>query len=181
MIIPASSKRPGDSQTATIAWNAVIRARGMVLDEMAARHRVASATEDPEVVALTKALTSARQRLAAAVVRGIRDDPLERYRRLLDQARSDKDRAERDLAEKSARFREGQSRSRVGLDELSAALPAQSVLVGFVTYRHQNLERAEATQSEAPMQNRPTSPSCCAAVTRCRPSFRSGARRQSMG
>ena len=39
-------------------------------------------------------------------MRGIRNDPPERYRRLLEQARADKDRAERDLAEHSARFRD---------------------------------------------------------------------------
>ena len=78
-------------------------------------------------------MASARQRLAALAVRGIRNDPPERYRRLLEQARSEKDRAERDLAEKSARFREDQSRSRLVLRELSAALPADSALVGFVT------------------------------------------------
>jgi CHAT domain-containing protein/Tfp pilus assembly protein PilF len=140
VMLGVASTRPGDGQTSTAAWNAVIRGRGMVLDEMAARHRVASASEDQEIVALTKALASARQRLAAAVVRGIRDDSPERYRRLLDQARRDRDRAERDLAEKSARFREDLSRSRVGLPELTAALPDDSALVAFVRYRGEDLD-----------------------------------------
>jgi CHAT domain-containing protein/tetratricopeptide (TPR) repeat protein len=150
VMLSIASKRSGGSQTSTAAWEAVIRARGMVFDEMAARHRVASATEDQETAALTKALASARQRLAAAVVRGIRDDPPERYRRLLDQARSEKDRAERDLAEKSARFRADQSRSRVGFPELSAALPAESALIGFVRYRRQDFERTEADTTAGP-------------------------------
>jgi CHAT domain-containing protein len=140
VMLNVASKRPGDSETSTAAWNAVIRVRGMVLDEMAARHRVASASEDQEIVALTKALASARQRLAAAVVRGIRDDSPERYRRLLDQARSERDRAERDLAEKSARFREDLSRSGVGLPELTAALPDDGALVAFVRYRGEDLD-----------------------------------------
>jgi CHAT domain-containing protein/Tfp pilus assembly protein PilF len=143
VMLSVASQRSGRPETSTAAWEAVIRARGMVLDEMAARHRVATVTEDRETAALTKALASARQRLAAAVVRGIRDDPPERYRRLLDQARSEKDRAERDLAERSARFREDQSRSRVGLLDLSAALPDEGALVGFVRYRHQNFERSD--------------------------------------
>jgi CHAT domain-containing protein/Tfp pilus assembly protein PilF len=143
LMLHLASTRPGDSEMSAAAWDAVIRARGMVLDEMAARNRVVSASEDPEVVVLTKALASARQRLAAAVVRGIRDDPPERYRRLLDQARSEKDRAERDLAQKSAQFREDQSLSRVGLSDLAAALPAKTALVGFVRYRRQDVERAE--------------------------------------
>ncbi|MDQ3212368.1 MAG: CHAT domain-containing protein [Acidobacteriota bacterium] len=140
VMLSVAAMRSSDSHTSTGAWEAVIRARGMILDEMAARNRVAGATDDQEAAALTRTLTSARQRLAAAVVRGIRNDPPERYRRLLDQARSDKDRAERDLAEKSAKFREDESRSRAGLPELSAALPAESALVGFVRYRGQDLE-----------------------------------------
>jgi CHAT domain-containing protein/Tfp pilus assembly protein PilF len=138
VMLSVASMRSGGGPTATAAWEAVIRARGMVLDEMAARHRVASANEDQDTAVLIKTLTSARQRLAAAVVRGIRDDPPERYRRLLDEARSEKDRAERDLAEKSARFREDESRNRAGLPEISAALPADSALVGFVRYRRQD-------------------------------------------
>ena len=102
-----------------------MRSRGLVLDEMAARHRVASTTENPEILALTTSLASARQRLAAPFVRGIRDDPPERYRRLLDQARGEKDRAERDLAAKSARFRDDQDKDRIGVAELMASLPRE--------------------------------------------------------
>ena len=58
-------------------------------------------------------LGAARQRLAALAVRGIRNDPPERYRRLLEEAAADKERAERALAEHSARFRDDQSRTRV--------------------------------------------------------------------
>jgi CHAT domain-containing protein/tetratricopeptide (TPR) repeat protein len=147
VMLSVTSRRASDSE-ASSAFDAVIRARGLVLDEMAARRRAASATEDPDTATLTRALASARQRLAGAVVRGIRDEPPERYRRLLDQARNDKDRAERDLAERSARFREDQSISRAGLAELSAALPAGGALVGFVQYSQQDFERA-ATNTRA--------------------------------
>jgi CHAT domain-containing protein/Tfp pilus assembly protein PilF len=134
------STRSGDSEMSAAAWDAIIRARGMVLDEVAARHRSASAGEAKEIAELANALAAARQRLAGLAVRGIRNDPPERYRRLLDQARAEKDRAERDLAEKSARFREDQSRSRVGIPELTAALPDDSALVAFVRYRGEGLD-----------------------------------------
>jgi hypothetical protein len=143
LMLRLASTRPGDSQMSAAAWDTVIRARGMVLDEMAARHRSASAGEATEIAGLAEALTSARQRLAALTVRGIRNDPPERYRRLLEQARAERDRAERALAENSARFRDDQSRSRVRLAEVSAALPAESALVGFVAYRRQDLERTK--------------------------------------
>jgi tetratricopeptide (TPR) repeat protein len=145
-----ASTRSGDGEMSTAAWNAIIRARGMVLDEMAARHRSASAGEAKEIASLAEALASARQRLAALTVRGIRNDPPERYRRLLEQARDEKERAERALAENSAKFRNDQSRSRIFLPEVSAALPRESALVGFVRYRRQNLEHAEANTTTGP-------------------------------
>jgi CHAT domain-containing protein/tetratricopeptide (TPR) repeat protein len=140
VMLSVASQHPGVSPMTTAAWEGVIRARAIVLDEMIARRHVASATDDAETARAATELGSARQRLAAAVVRGIRDDPPERYRRLLDGARSDKERAERDLAERSARFRDDRSRSRVGVRELSAALPDESALIGFVRYRRQHFE-----------------------------------------
>ena len=71
LMLNLASTRSGDSQMSVAAWNAVIRARGMVLDEVAARHRSGSAGEDKEIVGLAEALASARQRLAALAVRGI--------------------------------------------------------------------------------------------------------------
>ncbi len=135
VMLRVAATRPDDRTTITTAWDAVMRSRGLVLDEMAARHRVASTTEDPEILALTTSLTAARQRLAAAVVRGIRNDPADRYRRLLDQARGDKDRAERDLAAMSVRFRVDQERDRVSVSELMTSLPANGAVVGFARYR----------------------------------------------
>src|SRR5262249_35181999 len=109
LVLRLASTRSGDGEMSTAAWNAIIRARLMVLDEMAARHRSASVGEAKEIASLAEALASARQRLAALTVRGIRNDPPERYRRLLEQARGEKDRAERALAENSAKFRNDQS------------------------------------------------------------------------
>jgi CHAT domain-containing protein/tetratricopeptide (TPR) repeat protein len=140
LILRLASTRSDDARMSTTAWDAVIRARGLVLDEMAARHAVASSADDQETAALAKELAAARQRLAAAVVRGIGDEPPERYRRLLDEARRGKDQAERNLAEKSARFRVDQSRSRVGLSDLLSALPDGGALVGYVSYA--SLERS---------------------------------------
>lgn len=124
-----------DDGTSSRAWNALIQSRGIVLDEMAARRRAANATEDPDVAALRAAVTSARQRLAALVIRGIRDEPPERYRRLIDRARGDKEKAERDLALASSRFRDDQAASRLGVAELEASLERGAALVAFAKYR----------------------------------------------
>ena len=69
------------------------------------------------------------------MVRGIRNDPPDRYRRLLESARADKDRAERELAEKSAQFRDDRARTRLRAADVAAALPPRSALVSFVRYQ----------------------------------------------
>ena len=131
-----AAARPADRETSSRIWDALIQSRGIVLDEMAARHRTANTTENPEVVALSTTLASARQRLAALFIRGIRNDSPERYRRLLDRARDEKDSAERELAEKSDRFRDDQAKSQIGVADLSASLPRDTALVAFARYRH---------------------------------------------
>jgi CHAT domain-containing protein/tetratricopeptide (TPR) repeat protein len=140
VMLSIAASHPSDVQTVTAAWNAVIRARGMVFDEMAARNRAASDAEDPEVAALTRTLASARQRLAAAVLRGPSDSAADRYRIAMDKVRIEKDRAERALAEKSARFREDQSRARVGFSEVASAMPSGTALVAFVKFRRHALD-----------------------------------------
>jgi CHAT domain-containing protein len=142
LMLQLSSANPGDRQMSAAAWDAVIRTRGIVLDEMAARHRSASTSESKEIAALVEALASTRQRLADLYVRGVRDDSPERYRLLLEEAIQEEERAERNLAEKSAEFREDHSRNQIGLPDLVATLPAKRALVAFVRYRPFNLEPA---------------------------------------
>ncbi len=133
LMLSVAAQRAGTA-TATTVWDAVVRSRGMIFDEMAARHRVATIAEDPETAALARALATARQRLATEVVRGIRNESPERYHRLLERAWADRDRAERALAERSMTFRADQSRKNVGLSELSLALPNATALVAFARY-----------------------------------------------
>ncbi len=51
--------------------DAVIRSRAVVLDQIAARHRTVSRTEDPEVARLAAELAKARSHLANLTVRGL--------------------------------------------------------------------------------------------------------------
>jgi len=128
-------------------WDALIRSRALVLDEMAGRHRtVAEATQ---ITQLAQALTSAYQRLANLIVRGRPGDgPPEHYRRLLDEARQEKEQAERALAAQSTRFRQEQSRSRIGFSEVAAALSPNSALVAFAHYdRHTSAKKESASAS----------------------------------
>jgi CHAT domain-containing protein/tetratricopeptide (TPR) repeat protein len=111
-------------------FDSVIRSRGVVLDELAAR-RLASysgAAQDSPVAA---AAIAARQRFANLVVRSL-IEPVPRP--LLDDARKQKEDAERILAERTVEGRVEFARASSGVDEVKGALPPDSVLVSFVRY-----------------------------------------------
>jgi len=118
----------------TAIVDAVIRGRALVLDEMAARRRTAHATDTPGIAGLVEAVTEARQRLASLVTRGHGPRDLAKHLRELEQAGRAKEQAERALAEKSATFRAELAWHRAGIDEVLAALPAESALLGYVRY-----------------------------------------------
>ena len=122
-----------DSGAVGRMFDALVRSRALVLDEMAARHRLRMDASG-EVAPLWLALTSARQRLANLVVRGPTDQRPEQYLHLVEDARREKERAETALAERSAAFRNELSREEVGLDAVRRALPLGSALVAFVRY-----------------------------------------------
>src|SRR5262249_38911501 len=96
------------------AFDAVIRTRAVVLDEMAARHHVARVPRDTALVRLEGALASASTRYANLLVRVPGAADPQPYLRLLEQARREKEDAEQALAEKSVSFRTRQRKDRVG-------------------------------------------------------------------
>jgi CHAT domain-containing protein/tetratricopeptide (TPR) repeat protein len=121
-----------DKISATAAsrvWNASIRSRALVLDEMRVRHQALSQAEEP-----ARELARASERLANLLVRGPGQGPTEQYRQLLLGARDDRDRAERALAEASLSFRRTKEATKHGFESIAAALPAKSSLVAFVRY-----------------------------------------------
>jgi CHAT domain-containing protein/tetratricopeptide (TPR) repeat protein len=120
--------------TARRTWQALLRSRAMVLDEMASRHRLPEGTGDPETGRLAANLASARSRLANLTLRGPRAEPIEDFARLLSDARRDKERLERLLAGKSSAFRREQARSRAGLQEVADALPPGFALLAYARY-----------------------------------------------
>ena len=131
-----AQKEATSRETTRDIWSAVVRSRALVLDEMAARHRTVSSSADPQMTQLAATLTSARERLARLAVRGPGSEPPERYRKLLDETRQEKERAERALAERSQTFRAELARAQIGFDEVAAALPSGAAFVAYVRYRH---------------------------------------------
>jgi tetratricopeptide (TPR) repeat protein len=131
-----------DSASSRRALDALIRSRALVLDEMVARQRAVSATDDSEVARRAGAVDAARTRLANLVVRGVGTQQPDVYHRLLEQARADKEKAEAVLAEVNAPFASERLHGRVGFDEVTASLPPESALVAFVQYRQIDLAPA---------------------------------------
>jgi hypothetical protein len=78
----------------TMAMDAVVRNRALVLDEMANRHRGAYDAHDLQTAPLMATLTAARQRLANVVVRGPVPDRSSQYLALVESARLEKERLE---------------------------------------------------------------------------------------
>jgi tetratricopeptide (TPR) repeat protein len=113
------------------AFDSVIRSRAVILDELAARARSA-ATSDPAVAALVKNVTAAREKFATVIFRSIGGRSVARAQ--VDEARQQKDEAERALAERSADARAESARNRIGIDDIRRALPPDTALVSFVRY-----------------------------------------------
>ena len=150
-------------------FDAVIRSRALVFDELAARHRSAYEGADPQIKQLADDLFSARARLATLVFRGAEDLKPEVYRKLLDDAREQKEKAERMLAEKSLEFRQDQARSQIGLKQISAALPPDSALVAYVRYSRQVFPLPPA--AKAPKQAIPSYAVVVLRAARSEPTF----------
>ncbi|HYM75251.1 MAG TPA: CHAT domain-containing tetratricopeptide repeat protein [Candidatus Dormibacteraeota bacterium] len=127
-------------------FDAVIHSRALVFDELAARHRSAYGSGDPEVKQLADQLSSSRAQLATLVFRGAEPGKADAYRKVLDNARDRKEKAERALAEKSIAFRQDQARARIGLKEIAASLPEGAALVAFVRYARRDPQRSGASK-----------------------------------
>jgi len=114
-------------------WDALVRSRAAVLEEMASRSRGASLSSDPETARLVADLRRASTRLAGLKVAGPSGTP-QSHAEAVAAARRDKDATERALAARSASFRRDFDRERIGLTAVESALPAGSALVAFVEY-----------------------------------------------
>ena len=111
-------------------FESVIRSRGVLLDELAAR-RAASYSASPQGTSANAEAIAARQRFANLVVRSLLE-PVPRD--LLDEARKQKEDAERLLAERTVEGRVELAGAAVAMADLRRALPSGAVLVSFVRY-----------------------------------------------
>ena len=140
-------------------FDAEIRSRGVILDELAARARSTSGPADAQLAALNARLTAARQRFATLMLRSLEGTDTVPPR-LIDESRQQKEDAERAMAERSIAAREEAKRAQTGLDDVRDALPAGSAVVSFVRYNRTTLVNGRSGQTIA------TTPSYIALVTR---------------
>ena len=113
-------------------WDAFIRARALVLDELASRGQAVASSHDTTLSRLAAALTEARERLADESFR--EPDPNGQTRQRVEHARASADSLERDLARRSQVFRERLKHSHAGLEEVLSAREPGEVLVSYAYY-----------------------------------------------
>ena len=129
------ASRPGRSrETVERLWDAVVRSRALVLDEMAARHRTVLEHESDGIAALAKTLADARRELARYVHAGAPRDQDEAYRDRLRKLVEARDHAESALADRSGTFRAETAARDVGLAGALKGLPQGAALLSFVAY-----------------------------------------------
>ena len=134
LLIELALRRPERVDWTERAFEAVVRGRALVLDELIARRR--EADDAPEQ---RRALDAARRaRVAFAMSGGTTADP-ERARRL----RERHERAEAALARTSESFRRDRAREDLGLRAIRTALPPDEALVSFVEVRREAEERRD--------------------------------------
>lgn len=138
---------PRTADAATGMFDAVIRGRALVADEMATRRHTAAGRPDSDIAPLWSALASARQRQANLVVRGPSGQHPEQYAALLEDARRQKEAAERALAARSAAFKAELESVDIGVQQIRAALPSRSALVSFVRYDRTIFDHAVVPRS----------------------------------
>ena len=113
--------------------DAVIRSRGVLLDEFAARARSAISNPDARLASLNSQMVAARQRYATLVWRSLQGGESVPAG-VLEEARQQKEEAEGAVVQRSEAAQDEATRAQIGLEDVRHALPADSALVSFVRY-----------------------------------------------
>jgi CHAT domain-containing protein len=110
-------------------FDALLRSRALVLDDMAARRRRLDASDE-----VVQDWMSASERVANLYVKGPGDMELETFEALLAGAQRDKAAAEEALARASVEFSRESDRLRLGLADVRQALPTGSALLAYTRF-----------------------------------------------
>lgn len=126
-------------------WDAVLRRRGLILEELSRRHRSVLADESPEATAAFQRLATARRRLASLSLMIDAASDVGSARNGVARARHERDEAEADLARRSASYRSRRAVDDATLDTVAGALPQGAALVEFVKFVFRGSRSKEET------------------------------------
>ncbi|HEY3744583.1 MAG TPA: CHAT domain-containing tetratricopeptide repeat protein [Bryobacteraceae bacterium] len=117
------------------AYDALLRSRAIVFDELASRHGItAAASEDVTAIGkLSDGLQAARERLARLAIAG-GEDPAVRDEELL-RAVQDRDAIEAKLASASVQYRRRVAGRSAGLAEVAAHMPDDAALISYTAFQ----------------------------------------------
>ncbi len=118
----------GDTGTVERVWDAVVRSRALVLEEVVSRNLAAYASGDSILEAMVQEYARASRDYAHLLVSG--EDSVDRNVEELEESARARDAAERRLALRSAGFRRDRERTAWGLEDVRAAMPAGAAMVG---------------------------------------------------
>ena len=133
MLVHLAQQPAASQEQVAAAWDAVVRTRGVLLDQSALRTQLVLQSSDPEQSRLLAELTRARSDLSNLYLKAPGAD-LKQYQTALAETVREKNRLEMALASASSSFSSQHANEQIGLPEVLAALPAQSALVAYVSY-----------------------------------------------
>ena len=119
------------------AWDALLRSRGLVLDEIAFRRQAIASASDPELVARVDSLRTERSRLASLVARPAGARAAGHLAEIESCARR-KERLERRVARLVGGIRRQVIADSLGIADVARALPDDAALIAYTTVRRQN-------------------------------------------
>ena len=137
LALAVTAEQP-DEDRARRVWSAFIRARAAVMDELAERQVTAARKPTEEIAKLSTELAAARRRLANLTYRGPAGLDAPTYLVRLEEARREKERLERAIAEESAGHRGDRITTDLDLDDLASSLPERSALLAFARFRRED-------------------------------------------
>jgi CHAT domain-containing protein/tetratricopeptide (TPR) repeat protein len=128
-------------------YQEAVRSRALVADEMARRQKNLNGNNDPEVARLLNEMDHARADLLAVEQKGPANQDSGDS---VVQATNRMEKIERELAERSVDQRNDQRLTAVRLEDVRLSLPPHSVLISYVAYKRQAVEKVDPARTMTP-------------------------------
>jgi tetratricopeptide (TPR) repeat protein len=143
--IAIASTLPPNRARIETAWDALVRARAQILDELGNRHHAVETGGDPRSKALADSLALLRERLARCLIVGPEPDHLRPWQERFAALSTETERVESALAERSSSFRRDRAEESAGLERARAALSPGDALIAYATFTENPWSREART------------------------------------